>query len=299
MKRAITSLGILACLLSGAGPASAQFVSYQGRLTDRGLPANGNFDMVFRLFSTPTGGAFLGSEVVRPAVPVQEGLFNVFLDFDLAAFAPEDRFLEIHVRPEGGSTFTLLAPRQQLGLSPYAITALTAVNAPPPGAGSVNTDALQDDAVTAAKLASGAAVKSLNNLSGAVTLSAGANVTLNTSGNTIEIEAGGGGGGGWELNGNSISGTEFIGTLNAKPLDFKVNGVRGLRLDPRLVPNFIAGKDSNEVGSGNLGSAIGGGEKPSDQVRCQPFRGRWRQWQYDRPGCRGIRDRRRRRECHR
>src|SRR5262249_33033792 len=53
--------------------------------------------------------------------------------------------------------------------------------------GGVGTTQLADNAVTAAKIASGQVVKSLNGLFDSVTLAAGANVTITPSGNTLTI----------------------------------------------------------------------------------------------------------------
>jgi len=56
-------------------------------------------------------------------------------------------------------------------------------------AGAINNSDIANNAVTAAKIASGQIVKSINGQVDAVTLSAGKNVTLTTSGNTITIES--------------------------------------------------------------------------------------------------------------
>jgi hypothetical protein len=55
---------------------------------------------------------------------------------------------------------------------------------------------IADNGVTAAKIASGQVVKSLNGLKDAVTLAAGSNVNITPSGNTLTIAATGSGGGG-------------------------------------------------------------------------------------------------------
>jgi hypothetical protein len=59
--------------------------------------------------------------------------------------------------------------------------------------GSVTTGKLADGAVTGAKIASGQLVKSINSLKDDVTLTAGTNVTITPSGNTITISAASGG----------------------------------------------------------------------------------------------------------
>src|SRR5207248_9531092 len=63
------------------------------------------------------------------------------------------------------------------------------LNGQPILSGSVGTSQIQDNAVTAAKIASGQVVKSLNGLEDAVNLTAGANVTITPSGNNLQIAA--------------------------------------------------------------------------------------------------------------
>lgn len=51
--------GLLASLM--ASVAYAQTFTYQGFLKDGGNPANGNYNMIFHLFSVATGGSPLGT----------------------------------------------------------------------------------------------------------------------------------------------------------------------------------------------------------------------------------------------
>ncbi len=67
------------------------------------------------------------------------------------------------------------------------VTPLNGVLAP----GSVTTEELADGAVTAAKIAAGQVVKSLNGLRDHLTLAAGANVSITPSGKTLTVSAGG------------------------------------------------------------------------------------------------------------
>jgi hypothetical protein len=107
-------------------------------------------------------------------------------------------------------------------------------------------------------------VTTVNGLSGAVSLSAGTNVTITPSGNNLTIASTGGGGSAWSLTGNSgtTAGTNFVGTTDNQALEMKVNGSRALRLEPvggSPYPNVIGGFSSNAVTSGRFGAAIGGG----------------------------------------
>ena len=58
-------------------------------------------------------------------VSVSNGLFTVLLDFGMAAFDGNSRWLEIIIRTNGEPS-TTLAPRQQLTAAPYALHAFNA-----------------------------------------------------------------------------------------------------------------------------------------------------------------------------
>lgn len=101
----------------------------------------------------------------------------------------------------------------------------------------------------------GGGVTSLNTLTGAVTLSAGSNITLTPSGNDIEIAStGGGGGSGWALTGNAgtTAGTNFIGTTDAQDLIFKVNTQEKLRLFNTGASNTDVSMTLGQITSGEL-----------------------------------------------
>lgn len=114
-------------ILYCAGIVSAQTTAftYQGRLTDAGNPASGNYDLQFKLFDALAGGAQQGATLVRTPVPVSAGNFTVTLDFGAVVFSGADRFLEIAVRPAGsGNAYTVLSPRQPITPTPYAIRSM-------------------------------------------------------------------------------------------------------------------------------------------------------------------------------
>src|SRR5437867_9573645 len=119
----------LALLLAATSAfAQASSFNYQGRLTDGGTAANGNYDLQFALFDSLSGGAQVGSTQTLNTVAVSNGVFTVSLDFGANAFTCASRFLEISARPTGGS-FTLLTPRQQVTSTPYAVRSLNASSA--------------------------------------------------------------------------------------------------------------------------------------------------------------------------
>src|SRR2546426_471216 len=122
---------IVLAMSLGATTARAQTSSftYQGRFTDGGAAANGNYDLQFVLFDSLSGGAQVGSTQTLNTVAVSNGVFTVSLDFGANAFNGANRFLEISARPSGGGTFTLLSPRQQITSTPYAVRSLNASSA--------------------------------------------------------------------------------------------------------------------------------------------------------------------------
>lgn len=127
----ITSISAFFLMLSGMAAVSAQTTAftYQGRLTDGGNPANGNFLMQFKLFDTVAGGAQIGPTLNDVAVVVSNGTFSTKLDFGAAPLSGANRWLEISVRRNSGEAYVLLSPREQIASSPYAVRTLSAAMA--------------------------------------------------------------------------------------------------------------------------------------------------------------------------
>jgi len=102
--------------------------TYQGRLETAGSPAGGLHDLRFRLYDASAGGAQVGATACFDNVSVTDGVFTVPLDFG-AQFDGQERFLEIEVRVDAGmdcadaTGFVVLAPRQALAATPYALYA--------------------------------------------------------------------------------------------------------------------------------------------------------------------------------
>lgn len=122
------TLSVISTLLLAATLAQAQVTSflYQGRLASDGVAANGLYDLRFTLYDSLIGGSIRGGPLTRAAVPVSNGVFTVSLDFGSAFNAVTSPSLAIEVRPAGTGAYSLLAPRQTVTPSPYAIRAFSA-----------------------------------------------------------------------------------------------------------------------------------------------------------------------------
>lgn len=130
-RQMICALALLTlALLSLTAQAQSTAFTYQGKLTDAGNPANGNYDLQFKLYDTSAGGTQQGTTLVRNPVAASAGIFTVTLDFSANVFSGADRYLEIGVRPAGNtSAYTILAPRSPITSVPYAVQSLNAVTA--------------------------------------------------------------------------------------------------------------------------------------------------------------------------
>ncbi len=108
--------------------------TYQGRLTDGGVAANGSYDFTFQIFDAASGGASQGALVTTNGVSVVDGIFTTAMSFGLGPFSSgAPRWLEIGVRTNGGLVFGTIAPRTPLTPAPYAITASNLSGVVPPG----------------------------------------------------------------------------------------------------------------------------------------------------------------------
>jgi hypothetical protein len=127
-----------------AAPLAAPFgyaFTYQGFLQDAGSPADGVYDLQFRLFDDPGTDTQVGTTVTKNDVDVAEGYFTAELDFG-SVFDGTALWLEIWVRPGASSGgYTQLLPRQPLNPAPYAIYAS---HIPLAGSGSAQTAARSD-----------------------------------------------------------------------------------------------------------------------------------------------------------
>jgi trimeric autotransporter adhesin len=119
-----TIAGISLTLVTPAFAQGTAF-TYQGQLQNNGSPASGAYNLTFSLFNINTGGVAIAGPITNNAVNVTNGLFTVLIDFGSGAFTGPTNWLEIGVETNGftSTSFTTLAPRQQLTPTPYAIAA--------------------------------------------------------------------------------------------------------------------------------------------------------------------------------
>jgi hypothetical protein len=110
-------------LFSASATPPITTFSYQGRLNTAGTPVTGIYDFQFTLYDAASGPSSVGSPQTIATVPVTNGLFSVTLDFGAGIFTGPDRWLEIGVRTNNASSFTVLPQRQPILPTPYAITA--------------------------------------------------------------------------------------------------------------------------------------------------------------------------------
>jgi hypothetical protein len=109
--------------------AQTSAFTYQGRLTDGAMPANGTYNMQFSLFDAETGGAQAGNTQTL-LVTVTGGIFTVKLNFGATAFGTAGaRFLEIAVKKTTDLDYTVLTPRQEITSAPFALRANNASQA--------------------------------------------------------------------------------------------------------------------------------------------------------------------------
>lgn len=179
-KQLLASVLLLTCFgsMCAAEPLGTAF-TYQGRLTEGGNPANGNYDLRFILYNADAGGSQAGSILTNAGLGVANGLFMATLDFGTGIFNGSAYWLEVDVRTNGGAAaFTTLSPRQPLRPTPYALyapsagvaaSAETSVTASSVAANAVTGAAIQDGSVTSSKLTDGAVTPAKLNTAGATT----------------------------------------------------------------------------------------------------------------------------------
>ena len=123
MFKSIIAAAITAVFIASTTASAQTAFTYQGTIDVAGVPANGLYDMQFRLsdFTTP-GGFHISDEVL--AITVTDGLFSVEIDFGFSHYSSITQEIEILVRQTGGGGgYTALSPKQKLTSTPRSILA--------------------------------------------------------------------------------------------------------------------------------------------------------------------------------
>ncbi len=262
---------ILLALPVARGQGTA--ITYQGRLSDGSVPANGNYDLTFSLFAANAGGVAIVGPVTNSSTAVSNGLFTAMIDFGPGVFTGGSNWMEIGVRTNGAIPFGILAPRQQLTPEPYAIFANTASNL----SGTVPTAQLTGT-ISVASLSGTLALAQLpaavltNNESSAVTLNntltlpdpatifAGANTLLRSDFSQANFFAGPAAGNA-TMTGNFNTGSGRFALLgNTSGLANTADGANALFLNTSGSQNTAVGGAALAINStGQNNSAFGAG----------------------------------------
>jgi hypothetical protein len=271
-------LSMLLWLLAPAlSMAQASSFTYQGQLRDAGQPFTGMADLEFRLYDQLSAGSQIGSAQSLNAVPVEDGLFQVELDFGASVFDGSDRFLEITV---DGSPLT---PRQKVTATPYALLA-SGLATGSVGAGSVDPTEVQLRVVGTCPAGEyvqevnqdGSVICGIDALGNGDITSITAGTGLlggGTSGDvSLEVDANAF----WSNQGNAATANDVLGTSNDQPLRLVANGRTIMELDDAFIgsvqaPNIKAGAASNTVSNTHGGAVISGGGGDPLQTNCGPL----------------------------
>jgi hypothetical protein len=113
--------GFLCLFLVSPSFAQGTAFQYQGQLNNGTSPANGNYDFQFTLYNAVTNGSAVSGTETNFNVGVTNGLFVTTLDFGQSPFNGQSVWLNIGVRTNGSTPFTILSPLQPVLPVPYAI----------------------------------------------------------------------------------------------------------------------------------------------------------------------------------
>ena len=123
-KIILTLTLIITCMMkTHATPVGSGF-NYQGEISDNEIPANGNYDILFKAFPTQIGGVAYDIIPEFLAITVNNGLFNIDnVDFGDALYDGSEYWIEVSIWESGTDPYTTLSPRQRLNATPYAVQA--------------------------------------------------------------------------------------------------------------------------------------------------------------------------------
>ena len=117
------ALGFLGVVSQQEVLAQGTVFTYQGKLSQNGVPFSGTAEIAPSLWDAPANGNLVGTN--NPGtflVAVSNGVFTASLDFGSAPFAGgAPRWLQLGVRTTA-DPFSILTPLQPITATPYAIT---------------------------------------------------------------------------------------------------------------------------------------------------------------------------------
>ncbi len=129
MKTTKTILLTVALAIARQLSAQSTAITYQGRLSAGGTPANGTYDLRFAVFDAVANGTAASGWLTNTAISLSAGELTVTLDFGAGVFSGAPRWLEIGVRTNGSiAPYSILTPRQMITPAPYAVQSLSASN---------------------------------------------------------------------------------------------------------------------------------------------------------------------------
>ncbi len=137
MKRSTTAIVLALALTTSASLAQDSVgtaFTYQGQLEQDGLPVTGPANFIFSLWDAAVGGNDLAYFEAPSDTPVVDGLFTVYVDFDMSqAWLYDGTALWIQIAvdfPAGTGIYETLSPRQPLTSTPYSSFAIVASATP-------------------------------------------------------------------------------------------------------------------------------------------------------------------------
>jgi hypothetical protein len=253
-----------AVFVSAPAQEAPMLIQCQGRLSDGAQPLNGEMQMILRLYDQPQGGT-LRYEDTGP-VRLVDGLYTTFLGDHTTQGSLKDALSSGPLWLEVIANGTVFSPRERLTSVPFAALAESvrpgsvdgasirsqSIGAGHLGRGSVGLEALMENAVDSSRILDGS-IAERDLADGAVTPP------------KLSMSY-------WTTRGNLNEGGEmiFLGTLDARPVDLRVNNRRALRLEPHAVsPILVAGHEVNDAGQGAAGGVVGGGGQPNQPNKVE------------------------------
>jgi hypothetical protein len=250
-------LPLFALTLACAAGAQTTTFTYQGLLTDNGLPYTGSVKWEPTLWDAADGGTQVAANSPATVMgAVANGLFTVPLDFG-ANFPGAERWLQLEVRTTLGP-FTPLTPRQPVTAAPYAMSLTSPLPAgqlsgmiPSANLGGTYSGTVTFNNAANSFSGSGAGLTGLN----ASQLAVGTVPDARLGAGIARISNV------WSLGGNAGTdpANQFIGTSDATPLVIRAGGQEILRLEGDLNgPRIIAGRSQSLDGSSTNSAILSG-----------------------------------------